>query len=646
MFDRHAHSTLGGRLIGALLLGLAAQASARDYAVGVAVTQCRTTDGGRHVCSWAAEPAQAAAATLAMVTPTLAGTRGERSQYATGQPLELPTRAALDKAFRQLRDEAGAGDRVVLYLATALVRDRTGQPYLLTDDTVLGAKAPGDGRSVDNALSLDDLAAHIRRLTASRVLVLLDLCTLDSAVRSAELRAAFGESATRCVLAWSADRTTYWEPQGKLTRLAGQLLDALRGAADADADGRIRHAELIGYVGRESQAGGSGDPIANVAVLGSELDWEHELRPAHLDAIAVRLAAAVARTVQAQGRAGERIAVQEPVAATGSAPLTPHAKILARRLAAALADRGLKVAGPQPDVAAITVSGRLEVRDNPDRLVVALDVRAGTQRLGTVRDTALATGDWADLVLPTARLVSVHSRAAASLSGLRAARVEGVAEESPARHPHFTDYAGLPVRLRFELTDAAGENAAAIQPVEVGGDCYLPVQKGRCFRILAARQSATPCAMLVLIDGGNVMSTADLSEDARFAAPEEHLARLNYFILDEQREYAIADWITLGTERKQGPAAARRFVVADGPDAVGFRQPGAELGEVRILLYAARSTSAGERAAVSEGLGMAAGAAAKLPMSFVQWRADASVPHARLIYRYRQPEDIPPASPR
>jgi hypothetical protein len=431
-----------------------------------------------------------------------------------------------------------------------------------------------------------------------------------------------------------------------VTRLAGKLLDALRGAADADADGRIGHTELIAYLETERQAGGAGEQPAQLAVLGRGLDWPHELRPAALEALAVRLAATSARSVQSAGRWPERTAVREPVTATGSAATTPHAKILTRRLAAALAERGLVLAGSATDAAPITIAGRLEVRDRPDRLVVALEIQAGAQRLGTVRDTALATGDWADLVLPTAERVAGSSREAASLGGLRAARVEGVEEEPSGRHPHFSGYAGLPVRLRFELTDAAGRNAVPIQAVEVGGDCYLPVEKGGCFRILAARQSPTPCAMLVLVDGGNVLSSVGVSEDARFAAPEEHLARLHYFILDEQREYAIGEWITLGAERKDGLVAARRLVVAEGPDAVGYRQPGAELGEIRILLYAARNSSAGERAALAEGLGMAAGAVSALPMTFVQWRADTSVPHARLVYRYRLAAGIPPATPR
>ena len=152
--------------------------------------------------------------------------------------------------------------------------------------------------------------------------------------------------------------------------------------------------------------------------------------------------------------------------------------------------------------------------------------------------------------------------------------------------------------------------------------------------------------MLVLIDGGNVLSTEGLSGDARFAASEEHLARLNYYILSERSEYTIAQWITLGAEGKAGPAAARRFVVAEGPDAVGYRQPGAELGEIRILLYAARSASAGERSALASGLGMAAGAATALPMTFASWRADPTLPHARLVYRYRLRENMPAASAR
>ena len=120
MFGTDRYSGFLKRLIGAwlLLLGLTGLAAARDYVIGIAVTQCRTTDGDPRIFSWAAEPTKAATDTLSLLTPILAGTRGEQSPYATGQSLQLPTRASLEKSLRRLRDEAGAGDRVVLYLAT------------------------------------------------------------------------------------------------------------------------------------------------------------------------------------------------------------------------------------------------------------------------------------------------------------------------------------------------------------------------------------------------------------------------------------------------------------------------------------------------------------------------------------------------
>ncbi|MBC8426387.1 hypothetical protein H8E07_19900 [bacterium] len=608
-------------------------------------TQCRTSAGRDTPAAWAAEPAQAAAATLSLLRPVLGSSRGWHAQYASGQPLELPTGEAIRKSLQRLAGETAEGDRVIVYLATAVVRDAAGKAHLATDDAMIGPQRGTQGRPIENALPLSDLAESICKLSAAEVFVVLDLCAVDAPIGEAELPAVFGASAKRCVLAWSAGRQEYWEPEGRITRLAGRLVDALRGAADADADGRVGHAELIAYL----ETGNPGpNPVAasvHVTAVGKQLEWQHALRPAQLDALAVRLASVVTRTLESQGRGGDRLAVQEPVAATGGGLVTPHAKILARRLAASLAERGLRVECGPPDAAPLTVSGRLELHAQPDRLVVDLELRSRDRRLVAIRDTALATGDWADLVLPTARFVSTPSRSAASFDGLRSARVEGIDPPAPvaasARHPHFTAYDGLPASFRFELTDAAGEQATAIRPVEVGGDCYLPVEKGRCLRILAQRQSPAPCAMLVLIDGGNVLSSEGLSEDARFAAPEEHLARLHYFILDQSQEYAIGHWITLGEKRKAGPAVARRLVVADGPDAVGYRQPGAELGEIRILLYAARSASAGERSALAEGLGMAAGAASDLPMNFVRWRADDSAPHARLVYRYRQPDCIP-----
>jgi hypothetical protein len=380
-------------------------------------------------------------------------------------------------------------------------------------------------------------------------------------------------------------------------------------------------------------------------MVGGDFTREYSLRAAHFDALAARLAAAIARTVPSSAHSKERIAVLEPVGVNGLPWITPHAKIFARRLAAALREKGISASSGDFAGAAVKVCGRLETHSKPDRLVVELEVRSGSNRLGTVRDTMLATGEVADLVLGTNQHVLAGSNHPASLGGLRDARVEAT-EDSLARHPHFTDYDGLPVSLRFELCDAAGDNPEPIRPVEVGGECYLPVEKGKCLRIIATRRSSTPCAMLVLIDGGNVMSSADLPDDARFASPNEHLARLNYFILDERREYAVGEWITLGAERKDGSVAARRLMVADGPNAVGYRQPGAELGEIRILLYAARKPTEGERAAMPADLGMGAGAATTLPMSFVRWRADTSVSHARLVYRYRQAGDIPSAASR
>jgi len=643
------HSAILPCAVGAALtlVAIAAPgASGRDYGLAIAVTQCRNLQSETQPVCWAAQPNQAATATLQLLRRLLARPRGERAQYATGQALELPTCKAIQKELQRLAREAAEGDRVVIYLATAAVRDTAGRACLLLDDTATEPGSTDGRRRAEAALPLSALAEHLGNIAGPQVLVFLDLCALDGPIGQAELQEAFGTFSERCaVLAWSGERKSYWEPGEKVTRLAGMLADGLRGAADADADGHLRHAELIAYLEEQSRRRDSAGRGPSLAVLNKQLAWEYPLQAAHFEAFGLRLAAAIAAMVEAKGLLREALVVEEPVGPGGSRWITPLAKILARQVAAALAKRGLNVLTEAKPDAVVVVSGRLEVRAQPDRLVAQLEVRSGEKLLGTVCDTMLATGDVADLVLPTARQVAASGRQPARLEGLRAASVEGI-DQPPARHPHFTGYADLPVSLRFELTDTEGKNPVAIEAVERGGECYLPVVKGKCLRIWATRQSETPCALLVLVDGGNVMSRVGLPEEARFAAPEEHLARLHYFILEEKRPYTIEAWITLGAERKEGPVAARRLVVADGPDALGYRHPGAELGEVRILVYAARKDGPQRRAADVSGIGMGAGPDAKLPMSFVQWWADDSVPHARLVYQYRQAEDIPRALPR
>jgi hypothetical protein len=626
--------TVGWWMVGlACLLG-SSPAAARVHSVHIAVTKCRESGVATEPAAWAIEPAPAAAATLALVRPLLSDPQGDIDEYLSGQALQSPTRKSTLACLQRLAAEVDREDRVIVYVATAAIRLEGRRWWLLTDDAVVVRADDSQARRTEGAISLSELGQTLRKLTASRVLVVLDLCSTDAPATHEELKAAFGDSPGRCVIAWSTGRKGYWEAGGRITCLAGWLADGLRGAADRDASGQVTQAELVEYLRARSARPPSGGDPGRLVVLGRDLAWEHALRSAPLGVAVERLATAIGELLQ--GKAPVRVV--EPTLKNGKTVNAPYAKIIAQRVQAALAKRGIATTDDAAD-AAVVLHGRVEARGTPERLILQWEAMSGGKSLGMVRDTLLTTPGLANLTLPTARQVTSDG----SLPGARGAEIEVIEEGPPPRHPHFAGYEGLPIALHFDASDHSGRNVREIRPVEVGGDCYLPVEQGLCLRIWVFRRSETPCAILVLVDGANVRSLAGLPEAARFGTPEEHLANLTYSILDEKRDYSFAEWTTLAARGKAGTATMRKLVVTSAPNALGYRQPGAELGEIRVLVYAARKSTAGERSAAEKWVGMGVGEGSTAPVAVADWRADTELPHARLVYKYRVPNAIPPS---
>ena len=181
---------------------------------------------------------------------------------------EAATRTAITQAFIDVRKSAKKDDTVVIFFSGHGVQDLNPTSpdgvdrYLMPVD--------GDRSNVsDRGLSMDDLSREFNKLnlTSDRVMLFLDTCYAGAATagarglppiggstRAARIRAV-GEDlqgAGRVIMTASQGDQVSHEMEtlghGVFTYY---LLDAMRGAADANGDHRVTVAEAFNYVSRE-----------------------------------------------------------------------------------------------------------------------------------------------------------------------------------------------------------------------------------------------------------------------------------------------------------------------------------------------------------------------------------------------------------
>ena len=196
----------------------------------------------------------------------LGGFRPENIRLLTNEAADTRSvRTALTSFLRQVTDQ----DVVVIYIAGHGAADpfRPTEYYLLTHDTD-AANYPG------TAISMDDIDDYVRRLRARDILVFTDACHsaavtgTNVAFRATETNAINQiflerlQATAAGLLTFTASETNQLSQEG--TRWGGghgvftyQLLRALEGAADEDADGIVTLGEVVEYtrltVQRETQ---------------------------------------------------------------------------------------------------------------------------------------------------------------------------------------------------------------------------------------------------------------------------------------------------------------------------------------------------------------------------------------------------------
>jgi len=139
---------------------------------------------------------------------------------------------------------AGADDTVILFLASHGVSDAAGNYYLLPRDA-RGQDVAAATRGVDaeapSLLRWDTLAGALRRAAGRRILI-IDTCHARSVEGRADLQSLAKRSAASrfaLVLASRADEASQEYPPARHGLFTHALLEGLRGAADANADGLI-----------------------------------------------------------------------------------------------------------------------------------------------------------------------------------------------------------------------------------------------------------------------------------------------------------------------------------------------------------------------------------------------------------------------
>lgn len=154
-----------------------------------------------------------------------------------------PDRARIVEALGFLAD-AGADDTVIVFLASHGVSDAAGNYYFLPRDAQGGdvaAAVNGAGAEATSLIRWDVLADALRRSAGRRILI-VDTCHARGVEGRADLQSLAKRSAASrfaLVLAARADEESQEYPPAQHGLFTHALLEGLRGAADADADGRI-----------------------------------------------------------------------------------------------------------------------------------------------------------------------------------------------------------------------------------------------------------------------------------------------------------------------------------------------------------------------------------------------------------------------
>jgi uncharacterized caspase-like protein len=154
-----------------------------------------------------------------------------------------PDRARIVAALGFLAD-AKADDTVIVFLASHGVSDAAGNYYFLPRDAQGGdvaAAVNGAGAEATSLIRWDVFADALRR-TAGRRILIVDTCHARGVEGRADLQSLAKRSAASrfaLVLAARADEESQEYPPAQHGLFTHALLEGLRGAGDADADGRI-----------------------------------------------------------------------------------------------------------------------------------------------------------------------------------------------------------------------------------------------------------------------------------------------------------------------------------------------------------------------------------------------------------------------
>jgi len=160
-----------------------------------------------------------------------------------------PDRSSIVDALGRLA-EAGADDTVIVFLASHGVSDAAGNYYFLPRDARgadVAAATGGVDAAAPSLLRWDALAAALRR-TAGRRILIVDTCHARSVEGRADLLSLAKRSAASrfaLVLASQAHEESQEYPPAQHGLFTHALLEGMRGAADANADGLITVGETF-----------------------------------------------------------------------------------------------------------------------------------------------------------------------------------------------------------------------------------------------------------------------------------------------------------------------------------------------------------------------------------------------------------------
>lgn len=608
----------------------------------------------------------------------------------------VPTSAAIREGFGRLQTVVLPADRAVIYMTTHGVQDREGNVYLLTADSAIRVDADGYALDTSSAISLRELAELLRGVKAKEVILLLDAChsgAVEQLFTDEQLSKAFSKEGRHlyCICSSGSQEASYLYSERNLSLCTYYLVNGLGGAADGDHDGHVSMDELFAYLARHVKkrseriiegAGQAGvqkwqRPARYLGGGGQELP-AFSLQPQPFEVGMRRMATCVQDLLEDEKVADKaKVAVFEFSAVQTRSRAeelssNPLGQVAARRMALMLAENHLQIMEPsvlkgfdivdKDDVARLaqlnidfSVTGTFFFQQNPLRIqydVSVRDLRAGGITIGSLTLQTLYTGEIADLVEGTKTQVDTKPLevVAASESALPALPGSAAqsAEQSPATavvplHPHFKDYTDLPIKVSFERSDPANQ-VQPISAVPVGEDCCLAVRQGDGLRIRLKNTSNRPHAVLVLLDGMNILTRVGLSQ-GRLGTPDEHLANATYWIIPAGASCVLDSWYT---ELKSGSSGstidteARKFVVVNAPDALGRRLSyDTELGDLRIFIYPAIPVLPGTRGPLSQSaVGIGEGAQTITQLTHVAWEVDRDAPLTRLVYKYREEAEV------